>query len=69
MLILILGRFVNIAVPYLLAKLIFIFEEGVTSPPWLYLTGYVGLRFLQSSGGLPALVEVSHTCSLVSMCI
>jgi hypothetical protein len=59
-LILILGRFVNMAVPYFLAKLIFIFEEGVTSPPWLYLFGYVGLRFLQSSGGLSALLDVSH---------
>lgn len=68
MLILILGRFVNFAVPFLFANLIFIFEEGVTSPPWLFLFGYVGLRFLQSSGGLPALVEVSHTCSLVYVC-
>jgi ATP-binding cassette subfamily B (MDR/TAP) protein 6 len=60
-LILILGRFVNIAVPFLLANLIFIFEEGVTSPPWLYLSGYVGLRFLQSGGGLSALVEFLWT--------
>jgi hypothetical protein len=66
-LILILGRFVNIAVPFLLANLIFIFEEGVTSPPWLYLSGYVGLRFLQSGGGLSALVEVSHTSFLISV--
>ena len=57
------------AVPYLLAKLIFIFEKGVTSPPWAYLFGYVGLRFLQSGGGLSALVEVSHTSSRISVCI
>ncbi|KAF8490345.1 hypothetical protein F5888DRAFT_1808164 [Russula emetica] len=56
-LILILGRFVNVAVPFILANLIFVFEEGVTSPPWLYLSGYVGLRFLQGSGGLGALLD------------
>jgi hypothetical protein len=61
--ILILGRFVNVAVPFIIAKLIFVFEEGVTSPPWLYLFGYVGLRFLQGSGGLAALVDVSRARS------
>ena len=64
MLILIFGRFVNVALPYILANLIFVFEEGVTSPPWLYLFGYVGLRFLQGSGGIAALLDVSRACSL-----
>jgi hypothetical protein len=69
-LILILGRFVNVAVPFILANLIFAFEEGVTSPPWLYLFGYAGLHFLQGSGGLPALLDVSRTCSFfpISLC-
>ncbi|KAI0249585.1 hypothetical protein BJV78DRAFT_1129371 [Lactifluus subvellereus] len=52
---LILGRFVNLAVPFLLAQLISVFEKGVKRSPWPYLFGYVGLRFLQSSGGLSAL--------------
>jgi ATP-binding cassette subfamily B (MDR/TAP) protein 6 len=52
---LILGRFVNVAVPFFLAKLVSVFEEGVTSSPWPYLFGYVCLQFLKSSGGLPAL--------------
>ncbi len=66
MLILILGRFVNVAVPFIIANLIFVFEEGVTSPPWLYLFGYAGLRFLQGSGGLAALVDVSSARSFFS---
>lgn len=63
MLILIFGRFVNVAVPFIFANLVFAFEEGATTPPWLYLFGYVGLRFLQGSGGLAALIDVSRTCS------
>jgi hypothetical protein len=63
-LIVILGRFVVVAVPFFLANLIFVFEEGITSPPWLYLFGYVGLRFLQGSGGLGALLDVSRACYL-----
>ncbi|KAH9987023.1 hypothetical protein BJV74DRAFT_951775 [Russula compacta] len=59
--ILILGRFVNLAVPFLLADLVDVFEEGVNSIPWVYLVGYVGLRFLQSSGGLPALRDALWT--------
>ena len=62
-LVLILGRFVNVAVPFIFAYLVSVFEEGVTSPPWLYLFGYVGLRFLQGSGGLAALSDVSRACS------
>ncbi len=63
MLLLILGRFVNVAVPYLLTNLIFVLQGGVTSPPWLYLIGYGGLRFLQGSGGLAALIDVSRIFS------
>ena len=70
MLILILGRVLNVAVPLVLTQLIFIFEQGVTSPPWLYLFGYVGLHFLQGSGGLEALNDVSRACSVfpTSLC-
>lgn len=70
-LILILGRFVNVAVPFILANLIFVFERGATSPPWLYLFGYAGLHFLQGGGGLPALVDVGRPCSIfpISLCM
>lgn len=61
-LLLILGRFVVFAVPWFLAKLVSVFEEGVTSSPWPYLFGYVGLQFLKSSGGLSALRDVCSTC-------
>ena len=64
MFILIVGRLVNLAVPLLFADLVFVLEQGVTSPPWLFLFGYVGLRFLQSSGGLPAVRDVRRTCLL-----
>ena len=63
-LILIVGRFVTVAVPFLFADLVYVFEQGITSPPWLLLFAYVGLRFLQSSGGLPALRDVRRTCLL-----
>jgi len=59
--ILILGRFVNIAVPWLLVNLITISGQRVTNPSWPYLFGYIALRFLRSVGGLPALRNVSWT--------
>jgi ATP-binding cassette subfamily B (MDR/TAP) protein 6 len=62
--ILIVGRLVNVAVPFIFADLVFVLEQGVTSPPWLFLFGYVGLRFFQSSGGLPAVRDVRRTCFL-----
>jgi hypothetical protein len=65
-LVLIVGRFVNVAVPFLFADLVFAFEQGITGPPWLLLFGYVGLRFLQSSGGLPALRDVRRTSFVFS---
>lgn len=63
MLILILGRILNVAVPFIYANLIFVLEEGVTSPPWLYIFGYAGLHFLQGSGGFGALLDVSRASS------
>ncbi|ETW80963.1 ABC transporter [Heterobasidion irregulare TC 32-1] len=52
---LVIGRFINFAVPVVLAKLVSIFEKDSTRSPWPWVFGYVGLRFLQSSGGLAAL--------------
>ncbi|KAH9924903.1 uncharacterized protein B0H18DRAFT_1010688 [Fomitopsis serialis] len=52
------GRVVNILVPWVFAELVHMFEEGAyTTKIWIYLFAYVGLRFLQASGGLSALRE------------
>ena len=64
----IVGRVVNFLVPLVFAQLVRIFEEGSQVSPWPYLGAYVGLRFLQASGGLPALRDVSapsHGSSLM----
>ena len=54
----IVARFVSFLVPYMFAELVRMFEEGAyTRQIWVYLFAYVGLRFLQASGGLPALRE------------
>ncbi|KAH9485276.1 ATP-binding cassette sub-family B member 6, mitochondrial [Psilocybe cubensis] len=53
--ILLLGRVINLAMPITLSKLIDILEGRSNQSPWLYLLGYVGLRFLQGSGGLSAI--------------
>ncbi|KZT04683.1 uncharacterized protein LAESUDRAFT_744261 [Laetiporus sulphureus 93-53] len=56
--IVVIGRFVNILVPFVFAELVHMFEEGAyTHMLWMYLFTYVGLRFLQASGGLGALRE------------
>jgi len=52
------GRVVNILVPFVFAELVHMFEEGsYSSTLWLYLFSYVGLRFLQANGGLSAVRE------------
>ncbi|EPT00005.1 hypothetical protein FOMPIDRAFT_129886 [Fomitopsis schrenkii] len=52
------ARFVSFLVPYTFAELVHMFEEGAyTRKIWVYLFTYVALRFLQASGGLPALRE------------
>ncbi|KAI0093127.1 hypothetical protein BDY19DRAFT_922216 [Irpex rosettiformis] len=51
----VIGRFVNFLVPLAFAQVVRIFEQGSKVSPWPYLFAYVGLRFLQSSGGLAAL--------------
>ncbi|KAH7915239.1 hypothetical protein BJ138DRAFT_178160 [Hygrophoropsis aurantiaca] len=53
-LLLILGRVVNALLPLSLGELVRVFDQGVGSP-WPYLFAYVGLRFLQSGGGISAL--------------
>ena len=55
----IVGRVVNVLVPLIFAQLVRIFEEGSNVSPWPYLGAYVGLRFLQATGGLAALRDVS----------
>ena len=60
------GRVVNVLVPVVFAQLVRIFEEGSKVSPWPYLGAYVALRFLQSSGGLAALRDVSHLDQLPS---
>lgn len=52
------GRVVNAAVPYTLASVVGSLEDGAYNALWYYLFGYVGLRFLQGSGGLAALRDV-----------
>jgi hypothetical protein len=46
--------------PFALGGLISVLEGTSDASPWPYLFGYVGLRFLQGSGGLPAVRDVSH---------
>lgn len=51
------GRVVNFAMPVTLGRLIGVLE-GNEGSPWAYIFTYVGLRFLQGSGGLSALQDV-----------
>ncbi|KAJ7594717.1 mitochondrial half-size ABC transporter [Mycena floridula] len=53
--ILLVGRVVNLLMPFTLGQLILIFEHRSDRSPWLVLGFYVFLRFLQGSGGLAAL--------------
>lgn len=56
----VIGRFVTFLVPLAFAEIVRIFEQGSDTSIWPYLFGYVGLRFLQSSGGLAAIRDVRH---------
>jgi ATP-binding cassette subfamily B (MDR/TAP) protein 6 len=64
---------VNFATPLALGELLIALEEkyggGEPSPEprsfWPYLWAYVGLRYLQSSGGLSALRDVSTRARVV----
>ncbi|GLB37259.1 putative ABC transporter [Lyophyllum shimeji] len=53
--ILLLGRVINLAMPLALGELVRTLESPSGQSPWPYLFAYVGLRFLQGSGGLAAI--------------
>ncbi|KAG5637231.1 hypothetical protein H0H81_005353, partial [Sphagnurus paluster] len=53
--ILLLGRVINLAMPLALGQLVRLLEKPSAQSPWPFLFGYVGLRFLQGSGGLAAI--------------
>ena len=59
MVILMLGRVINFAMPLTHGKLVSILEGQSSQSPWPFLFGYVALRFLQGNGGLSALRDVS----------
>lgn len=57
-LILMLGRVINLAMPLTLGHLVRVFEGVAPGSPWPWLFAYVGLRYLQGSGGLSAVRDV-----------
>lgn len=63
-LLLVVGRLVNLALPFTLGELISILEGDDGRSPWPYLFTYVGLRYLQGSGGLAAIRDVSSLSNL-----
>lgn len=54
------GRVVNVFLPLTLGKLVGVLEKDDGTSFWPPLLTYVGLRFLQSSGGIAALRDVSQ---------
>jgi hypothetical protein len=60
---------VNVFLPLTLGELIHTFETKDGKSFWPYLTWYIVLRFLQSSGGIEALRDVSRTISSCSVCL
>ncbi|KAG6862313.1 hypothetical protein C0995_016011 [Termitomyces sp. Mi166 len=52
--ILLLGRVINVAMPLALGKLVSLLEKPTGQSPWPFFFAYIGLRFLQGSGGLAA---------------
>lgn len=63
--ILLFGRVINLALPFTLGQLVRIFEGRSEHSPWPFLFGYVGLRFLQGSGGLPAIRDVNAPSRII----
>ncbi|KAF4620663.1 hypothetical protein D9613_000572 [Agrocybe pediades] len=53
--ILLIGRAINLVMPLTLAKLVTILEGNSIGSPWPYIFAYAGFRFLQGSGGLSAM--------------
>ncbi|EDR09151.1 uncharacterized protein LACBIDRAFT_249450, partial [Laccaria bicolor S238N-H82] len=60
--ILVLGRVINPVMPIVLGELVSVLEGQSKRSPWPLLFGYVGLRFLQGSGGLAAIRDVRYYC-------
>jgi ATP-binding cassette subfamily B (MDR/TAP) protein 6 len=63
---LIIARFVAFLMPVTLRELVALFDRvqtGQAQSPWKLLFIYVGLRFLQGSGGLGALRDVISSCA------
>lgn len=54
------GRVVNVFLPLTLGKLVSVFEKDDGTSFWPYLLTYIGLRFLQSNGGIAAVRDVSQ---------
>ena len=54
------GRVVNVFLPLTLGKLVNVLEKDDGTSFWPFLLTYVGLRFLQSNGGIAAVRDVSH---------
>ncbi|KAG5646274.1 hypothetical protein DXG03_003870 [Asterophora parasitica] len=53
--ILLLGRVINFAMPLTLGQVVRLLQNPTEQSPWPFLFAYVGLRFLQGSGGLAAI--------------
>ena len=53
------GRVVNVFLPLTLGKLVGVLEKDDGTSFWPYLLTYIGLRFLQSNGGIGAVRDVS----------
>ncbi|KAF9529277.1 hypothetical protein CPB83DRAFT_852990 [Crepidotus variabilis] len=60
-LILVVGRLVNLLLPFTLGRLLGIMEGTVEGSPWPVLFAYVGLKFMQGSGGLSAIRDCLWT--------
>lgn len=58
--ILLVGRVINFVMPLALGGLVSVLEGQSNRSPWPLLFGYVGLRFLQGSGGLAAIRDVRY---------
>ena len=54
------GRVVNVFLPLTLGKLVSVLEKDDGTSFWPYLLTYIGLRFLQSNGGIGAIRDVSY---------
>jgi hypothetical protein len=54
------GRVVNVFLPLTLGKLVNVLEKDNGTSFWPYLLTYIGLRFLQSNGGIGAIRDVGY---------